>query len=137
MASAGAATKAPPPDGAAWLDALRDAGPNGDLALFRLRALLVTVAWYELERRQAQLGTLSTAAAARLVRDCADAACAVLVRRLDDYHGQSRFPVWAAKFAIREAAAAARGAAAIAGKNAAARDTYRRTDPGSAEGGAA
>ena len=137
MASTGAATKAPPPDGTAWVDALRGAGPNGELALFRLHALLVTVGCFELERRRAQLATLSTAAVARLVRDSADAACAAVLRRLDDYHGQSRFPVWAAKFAIHEAAAAARGAAAMTGKNAAADDTNGRTDEGSAEGGAA
>ena len=136
MASAGAATKAPPPDGTAWLDGLRDSGPNAELALFRLRALLVTVGWYEFERRRVELGTLSTAAAAGLVRDSADAACAALLRRLDHYHGQSRFPVWAAKFAIHEMAAAARGAPAMTGKNAAAGDTNGRTDAGPAEGGA-
>ena len=123
IASERSAADAAPADGTSWVGALADDGPAGELALLRLRSLLIAVGWFELERRRAQLAWLSIPAAARLVRDAADAACATLLRRLDEYHGQSRFEVWAAKFAIHEAAAAARRSGAIAGKTAAARDT--------------
>jgi RNA polymerase sigma-70 factor, ECF subfamily len=123
-------------DCASWVDALADGGPAGEPALLRLRALLVAVGWFELERRRAQLAGVSVPEAARLVRDAADVACATLLTRLDDYHGQSRFEVWAAKFAIHEAAAAARRSGASAGKSAAARDTNGGTDIRAGGGGA-
>jgi hypothetical protein len=94
------------------VDDLRGDGPARDAAMFRLRAHLVSVAWFELERRRGQLATLPSAEAARLVRDAAETACATLLSCLDDYHGQSRFLVWTAKFAIHEAAVAARREAA-------------------------
>ena len=94
--------------------------PERDGALFRLRLFLVAVSWFELERRRQQL-TPAPADGARLVRDSAEAACASILRRLGDFHGQSRFPVWAAKFAIHETAAAARRSAG--GKTGDSRDT--------------
>jgi hypothetical protein len=124
------------PEAAFWADALASDGPAGDRAVLRLRALLVTVACFELERRRAQLSSLSTAEAARLVRDAADAACVTLLSRLDTYHGQSRFHVWAAKFAIHETAMAARRRAANAGKSVAACDTNEGTHAHAGEGGA-
>ena len=83
-------------------------GASASAALSHLRALLTAVAWFELDRRRAQVLDLSPAQAARLVRDAGERAGATLLQRLGDYHGQSRFEVWAAKFAIHETAAAAR-----------------------------
>jgi hypothetical protein len=77
-------------------------------ALADLRLLMISVAWFELERRRAQVSDLSTAQVARLVRDASERAGVALLSRLGDYHGQSRFEVWAAKFAIHETAVAAR-----------------------------
>lgn len=77
-------------------------------ALAELRPLMDSVAWFELERRRAQVSDLSTAQVARLVRDASERAGAALLSRLGDYHGQSRFEVWAAKFAVHETAVAAR-----------------------------
>lgn len=77
-------------------------------ALADLRLLMISVAWFELDRRRAQVSDLSTAQVARLVRDASDRAGVALLSRLGDYHGQSRFEVWAAKFAIHETAVAAR-----------------------------
>ena len=114
---------------------LESDGRAGELARFRVRALLVAVSWFEVDRRRAQLATLSSAETARLVEDSADTACAALLRRLDDYHDQSRFSVWAAKFAIHETAAAARRIAANAGKGTAARDTNASTPAIAAERG--
>ena len=87
---------------------LRNGGSGSEAALSHLRALLTAVAWFELERRRPQVHDLSSAQVARLVRDAAERAGAALLQRLDDYHGQSRFEVWAAKFAIHETAGAAR-----------------------------
>jgi hypothetical protein len=87
---------------------LRNDWPGSEAALSRLGVLLTAVAWFELERRRTQVLDLSSAQVARLVRDAGERAGAALLQRLGDYHGQSRFEVWAAKFAIHETAAAAR-----------------------------
>jgi hypothetical protein len=110
--------------------ALAADGAVRDAALFHLRVFLVGVGWFELGRRHEQLGALSTSDAARLVRDSAEAACASLLSRLGDYHGQSRFAVWVAKFAIHETAAAARATAAARGKTDAGGDTNWETTDG-------
>ena len=120
-----AATSAAPLDPSVG-EALAAGGPERDAALFRLRLFLVAVGSFELERRRRQL-TLAPADGARLLRDAAEAACASILSRLGDYHGQSRFPVWAAKFAIRETAAAARRTAFDGGKTRASRDTNPET----------
>jgi RNA polymerase sigma-70 factor (ECF subfamily) len=106
---------APPVDAALTVEALAVAGAPREAALFRLRAFLVAVGWFELERRRWQL-TLTPAEAARLVHDAAEAAREALLSRLGEYRGQSRFAVWAAKFAIHETAAAARATATARGK---------------------
>jgi hypothetical protein len=74
----------------------------------QLRSLLGSVAWFELERRRLQVLDLSASQVARLVRGARERSYATLIRRLDDYHGQSRFELWAAKFAVHETAAAVR-----------------------------
>jgi hypothetical protein len=95
-------------DGAGWAADLGAAGPDRAAALVQLRALLIAVAWFELERRRADVRDLSSAQVARLVRDAGERSYRTLLGHLADYHGQSRFEVWAAKFAIHELAAAAR-----------------------------
>ena len=95
-------------DGVRWMTALGGGGPGREAALMRLRALLARVAWFEVDRRRRQLRGLSTAQLNGLVRDVGDNACAALLEQLHGYRGQSRFEVWAAKFGIRETAAAAR-----------------------------
>lgn len=87
---------------------LRNGGADSGAALAELRPLMTSVAWFELERRRAQVSDLSTAQVARLVRDASERAGVALLKRLGDYRGQSRFEVWAAKFAIHETALAAR-----------------------------
>ena len=80
-------------DAALTRAALAADGAAREAALFHLRIFLVAVGWFELERRREQLAALSTSNGARLVRDSAEAACASLLSRLGEYHGQSRFPV--------------------------------------------
>jgi hypothetical protein len=99
---------------AGWAADLDADGPDRAAALVRLRALLIAVAWFELERRRADVRDLTGAQVERLVRDAGERAYRTLLCRLADYQGQSRFEVWAAKFAIHELAAAARhGAPAL------------------------
>ena len=79
--------------GLAWSDArwqVEVRSPR-DAAVFRLRAFLVAVGWFEFSRRREQLAVLASAEAARLVRESAETACAGLLTRLGDYRGQSRF----------------------------------------------
>lgn len=109
-------------DAAFAADTLGAQGAARDAAHFRLRVFLVAVCWFEFERRRPQL-TLSPSESARLVRDSAEAACAAVVGRLGEYRGQSRFAVWAAKFAIHETAALARRAATEPGNGGAPNDT--------------
>ena len=99
---------APAFDATLTAEALGGEGGVREAARLRLRIFLIAVAWFELERRREQLAALSSAEAARVARDSADAAYAAVLARLGDYRGQSRFAVWVAKFAIHEAAAAAR-----------------------------
>jgi hypothetical protein len=108
---------------AVQVEDLRNDGSGSEAARAQLRALLTDVAWFELERRRAQLPDLSTAQIARLVADAGERAGVSLVKALGDYHGQSRFDVWAAKFAIHETAVAARR------HNAAAARPRRKTRP--------
>ena len=93
---------------AVQVEDLRNGGSGSQAALSQLQALLNSVAWFELERRRPQVLDLSSAQVARLVRDAGERAGVALLQRLGDYHGQSRFEVWAAKFAIHETAVAAR-----------------------------
>jgi hypothetical protein len=87
---------------------LRNDRHGAESADSELRALMNDVAWFELERRRAQVSDLSIAQAAGLVRGASERAGRAVLKRLPDYHGQSRFEVWAAKFAIHETAVAAR-----------------------------
>jgi hypothetical protein len=95
-------------DMAVRVEDLRNDGADSGAALAELRPLMTSVAWFELERRRAQVSDLSTAQVARLVRDASERAGVAALKRLGDYRGQSRFEVWAAKFAIHETALAAR-----------------------------
>ena len=91
---------------ARWAEALRSDGYASEEALFRLRAHLVAAAQFELRRRGISGDGVQDGA--RLVRDAAEAALAAVLANLDRYRGQSAFVTWTAKYAIREAASAAR-----------------------------
>lgn len=84
-------------------------GPGeGSPIRLELRMLLLASAWFELDRRRDELG-LDGATIEPLAREVADAAYVALLAKLGDFHGQSRFTTWAAKFAIHEAGMTARG----------------------------
>jgi hypothetical protein len=93
---------------ARWADALRGDGPPRAEALVRLRAHLAAAAKFELDRRRITVDGAPRKEAASLVHDAAEAALAAILADLDRYRAQSAFTTWTAKYAIHEAAAAAR-----------------------------
>ena len=93
---------------ARWVEALRGDAPTRDEALLRLRAHLSAAAKFEFDRRGITVDGLQETQAASLVRDAAEAALAAILSDLDRYRAQSAFTTWTAKYAIHEAATAAR-----------------------------
>jgi RNA polymerase sigma-70 factor, ECF subfamily len=88
-----------------WLDGLRAEGPTRDEAIARLHALLLRAARFEVGRRRASLPHLRGSDFDDVAMQAADDALMSVLRRLDDFHGGSRFTTWVYKFALLEAAA--------------------------------
>lgn len=114
--SAAAMTASLPPNNAVpaldadsrrWLAELAAGGERRERAVRRLHALLVRGARFELVRRRAA-GDMASASLEDLAVQAADDALLAVLGKLGDYGGRSRFTTWAYKFAILEAAAAAR-----------------------------
>jgi RNA polymerase sigma-70 factor, ECF subfamily len=94
-------------DAQAWLRALRATGSERELAAERLHALLLRAARFELNRRRDQLADRGERID-DLALQSADNALAAILAKLDGFRFESRFTTWAYKFAILEAAVAAR-----------------------------
>jgi RNA polymerase sigma-70 factor (ECF subfamily) len=92
------------PAGPTWYLDLRTGGPEREAALERLRELLLRGARFEVSRRRGALPRLSAAELDELATDAATDAAVSVLRRLDDFRGESRFSTWAYKFALLEAA---------------------------------
>ena len=88
----------------AWLRDLRADGPVREEALARLHALLVRAARFEVARRRVTLTYLRGDELDDIALEAADDALMSVLRRLDDFRGQSRFSTWVYKFALLEAA---------------------------------
>jgi RNA polymerase sigma-70 factor (ECF subfamily) len=88
-----------------WLDGLRADGATRDEAVARLHALLLRAARFEVGRRRAGLPHLRGSDFDDVAMQAADDALMSVLRRLDDFHGGSRFTTWVYKFALLEAAA--------------------------------
>jgi RNA polymerase sigma-70 factor (ECF subfamily) len=82
-------------------DWVRDLRAGQAEAVEELRAQLVRAARYALRRR-------GLTSAEQLAEDCAQDALIVILRRLGDFRGDSRFTTWAYTFAINMALAAGR-----------------------------
>jgi RNA polymerase sigma-70 factor (ECF subfamily) len=84
-----------------WVRALRaaDGGANAEL-----HALLLRAARFEVARRKATLPHLRGNELDDIAMEAADDAMMSVLRRLDDFRGESRFTTWAYKFALLEAA---------------------------------
>jgi RNA polymerase sigma-70 factor (ECF subfamily) len=92
----------------AWLDALRSNGRERDNAIERLHGLLVRAARFEVQRRRSLAPHLRGDDFEDLAMQSADDALVAILRKLDDFRGDSRFTTWVYKFALFEAAVAVR-----------------------------
>src|SRR3954465_3281931 len=84
-----------------WLTLLRAA--DRDRALAELHHLLMGAARHEVNRRSRSLPRGSGVDREGLARQAADDALIAVLRKLDDFRGDSRFTTWAYKFALLEA----------------------------------
>ena len=91
-----------------WLRSLRGHGAEREDALGRLHALLLGAARFEVARRRPTLPHLRGDDFADIAMQAADDAMMSVLRRLDDFRGESRFTTWAYKFALLEASVAVR-----------------------------
>ena len=98
---------------ARWAHALRSDGPTRAEALRWVRAHLDDAVRFEFDRRGITVEDAQAQAAA-LVHDAGEAALAAILADIDRYRAQSAFTTWTAKYAIREAAAAAQAKATTA-----------------------
>jgi RNA polymerase sigma-70 factor (ECF subfamily) len=96
------------PESRAWLERLRGAGTDREIAIAELHALLLKGARFELSRRRGTLPHLRGDDYDDLAQQSADDAAVAVLRKLDEFRGESRFTTWAYKFALFEAGAKVR-----------------------------
>jgi RNA polymerase sigma-70 factor, ECF subfamily len=84
-----------------WVDEL---AVRSEDAIANLHGLLLRAARFEVFRRRGSLPGLSAAELDELAQDAAGDAAVSVLRRLDDFRGESSFRTWAYKFALLEAA---------------------------------
>jgi len=87
-----------------WVRSLQGDGPVRDGAVARLHALLLRAAAFEIGRRRPMSPHLRGGDLEDIANQAADDALVSVLRRLDDYRGESRFTTWVYKFALLEAA---------------------------------
>jgi RNA polymerase sigma-70 factor (ECF subfamily) len=85
-------------------DELRSTGAEHDAAVARLHELLLRAARFEVGRRRAAMPHVRGDELDDIANEAADDALVSVLRRLDDFRGESRFTTWAYKFALLEAA---------------------------------
>ena len=86
---------------AEWLRELRVPGREGEQASSRLHAVLLSVARAEVHRRAPRL-QLAGAELDDIAHQAAADALLAVIRKLDEFRGESRFTTWACAFAIFE-----------------------------------
>ena len=91
-------------DSRQWLRCLRASGAEREDAVARLHALLLSAARFEVARRRPTLPHLRGGDLDDIATQAANDALMGVLRRLDDFRGDSRFTTWAYKFALYEAA---------------------------------
>jgi RNA polymerase sigma-70 factor, ECF subfamily len=91
-------------DSREWPRSLRAGGRTGEEAIARLHALLLRAARFEVARRRASLPHLGRGDLDDIALEAANDALVSVLRRLDDFRGDSRFSTWVYKFALLEAA---------------------------------
>jgi RNA polymerase sigma-70 factor (ECF subfamily) len=96
--------RSPDDESREWLRCLRAEGSVKDEAIARLHALLLRAALFEVARRRPMLPHLRGDDLDDIANQAADDALLSVLRRLDDFRGDSRFTTWVYKFALLEAA---------------------------------
>jgi RNA polymerase sigma-70 factor, ECF subfamily len=91
-------------ESAGWLRNLRGDDATRREAVASLHVLLMRAARFEVARRRATLPHLRGDDLEDIATEAADDALMNVLRRLDDFRGDSRFTTWAYKFALLEAA---------------------------------
>ena len=92
----------PDPVSRRWVEELPPGHPAREHAVARLRELLVRVATHELGRRRDRLGSISGPEFDDLAQQAAGDAALIILDKLGDFRGLSRFTTWAYKFAVFE-----------------------------------
>jgi RNA polymerase sigma-70 factor, ECF subfamily len=87
-----------------WHLDLHASGARREDAVARLHGLLLRAARFEVFRRRDALPQVSAAELDDLAQEAADDAAVSVLRRLQDFRGESSFRTWAYKFALLEAA---------------------------------
>ena len=91
-------------DSPEWPRSLRATGRTGEEAVARLHAMLLRAARFEVARRRPDLPHLRGDELDDIALEAADDALVSVLRRLDDFRGDSRFSTWVYKFALLETA---------------------------------
>jgi RNA polymerase sigma-70 factor, ECF subfamily len=99
------------PESQAWIERLTPGSPDLEAGIEDLHSLLLRGARFEVNRRRATLPHLWGDDYDDLAQQSADDALLAVLRKLDDFRGESRFTTWAYKFALLEAAARIRSRA--------------------------
>jgi len=85
-----------------WIKRLRPGHPRHDQTVSRLHDVLLRIAYHELSRRRGRLDSISGPEFDDLANQAADDALVNILRKIDDFRGQSRFTTWAYKFVMFE-----------------------------------
>ncbi|GAB2982290.1 RNA polymerase sigma factor [Nocardioides montaniterrae] len=93
---------------AAWHAALTAEGPESDVAMARLREVLLHATRRQVWRLRDQLPGASNGELEDLAQQAANDALLALLRQLETFEGRSRFTTWAWKFGVLQAGAAVR-----------------------------
>ena len=100
------ALRTPPPVGdqasRRWTEQLRPGHPRRDATVAELHVVLLRIAYHELSRRRAQLGSVSGPEFDDLAQQAADDALMKILAKLGHFAGLSRFTTWAYKFVMFE-----------------------------------
>jgi RNA polymerase sigma-70 factor (ECF subfamily) len=98
----------PPPSNDSWLADLTDGGPAGQLALARLREVLLRATRRQVQRLRHLLPGAGATDLEDLAQQAANDALVAVLDKLGTFEGRSRFTTWAYKFGVFHAGAAVR-----------------------------
>ncbi|HEX4108560.1 MAG TPA: sigma-70 family RNA polymerase sigma factor, partial [Solirubrobacteraceae bacterium] len=93
---------APHEESRRWVEQLREGHPRREETIARLHELLSRVAVYELGRRRGQLGSIAGPEFDDLAQQAAHDALVIVLAKLEEFQGRSRFTTWAYKFVMFE-----------------------------------